>query len=391
MSWAARLRDLQAILETARPLWQPQPFREERPAWVERLPALAARLLALAEDECSRLNDDGAAARALLAEYLPAMPELEAHCALPAIEQRPLAPAGHFWDWEIPGRKRAQIEAFAAAVCPSGRPVFDWCGGKGHLARLLALGWQVPATTLEIDAALCADGAALAARAGIEHQFVAADALDPAAPLPAEAHLVALHACGGLHRQLLRRAVAAGVAALDLAPCCYYHGVEKTYAPLSAAADLPLQRDDLRLAVTETVTAAPRLARKSAQALAWKLGFVALRQQLEGGAYRTFKPIPNNWLRGDFAQFCRALAAREGLALPASLDWHAAEAAGWQRQGEVMRYSVLRHAFRRPLELWLLVDMAAFLEEAGYAVTLGEFCPRRLTPRNLLLSGRRAG
>jgi len=387
MNWAARLCDLQAILEKARPLWQPQPFREERPAWVEQLPALAARLLTLDETECARLNDDGTAARALLVEYLPLLGELEALCALPSAELRPLPAPGRFWDWEIPGRKRAQIESFATAMQPSGRPVFDWCGGKGHLARFLALGWQVPATTLEIDVALCADGAALSERAGAHHAFVAADALDVSAPLPADVHVVSLHACGGLHRQLLRRAAVAGVVALDVAPCCYHHGVEAAYEPLSAMAGLPLQRDDLRLVVTETVTAAPRVARKSTQALAWKLGFIALRRRFEGGAYRSFKPIPAAWLRGNFEQFCRLLATREGMALPA-VNWEEAEATGWRRFAEVKRHSVVRHAFRRPLEIWLLTDMAAFLEAAGYTVTLSEFCPRHLTPRNLLLSGR---
>lgn len=385
-----RLRALQAILSACRDLWHPQPFRQESPAWCARWPALAAQLLALSDDECAHLNDDGVAARALLAGHLPEVAALDALLALPFATARPQSLLDPFWDWEIPGRKRAQIEAFAATVAPCGRPLFDWCGGKGHLARLLALRWQALATTLEIDAALCADGAGLARRAGAEHAFVVADALDPQAPLPADAHVVALHACGGLHRQLLRRAVTAGVAALDLAPCCYYHGVDEAYPAMSKHAALPLDRDDLRLAVTETVTAAPRVARQSARAMAWKLAFIALRQRLDSAAYRTFKPVPSAWTRGDFESFCRQLAARERLALPEPLDWPACEAEGWRRQHQVKRLSVVRHAFRRPLEIWLLADMAAFLEEAGYRVSLAEFCPRRLTPRNVLLSARLA-
>ena len=54
-----------------------------------------------------------------------------------------------------------------------------------------------------------------------------------------------------------------------------------------------------------------------------------------------------------------------------------------------MRLSIVRHAFRRPLEVWLALDLGLFLEGAGYEVSLGTFCPRRLTPRNLLLSARR--
>ena len=45
----------------------------------------------------------------------------------------------------------------------------------------------------------------------------------------------------------------------------------------------------------------------------------------------------------------------------------------------------LRHLFRRPLELWMVLDYAVFLEEQGYRVRLGRFCARELTPRNLLV------
>jgi len=46
----------------------------------------------------------------------------------------------------------------------------------------------------------------------------------------------------------------------------------------------------------------------------------------------------------------------------------------------------LRGLFRRPLELWLVLDQALFLQEQGYSVKLATFCPASLTPRNLLLT-----
>jgi hypothetical protein len=41
--------------------------------------------------------------------------------------------------------------------------------------------------------------------------------------------------------------------------------------------------------------------------------------------------------------------------------------------------------FRRPLELWLVLDRALYLQERGYEVKLGTFCAPTLTPRNVLL------
>ncbi len=371
-------------------LWHPQPFCELRPAWAEQYPGLAEEVLALSDAATTHLNDDSAAALDLLAKYRPEIGEIASLAAVPHSQSRPLPGLDAFWDWEIPGRKRAQIEAFAAAAERQGQPVLDWCGGKGHLGRLLALAWQVPVHSLDFDAALCEEGEALARRAGIKHGFVHADALQVETWPQAGQHAVALHACGELHRRLIRCGAQRGVPGLDIAPCCYYRGVDAHYQPMSGPLQLQLSRDDTRLAVTETVTAKPREARLRDQALAWKLGFDAYRRAVTGQGYRTFKPVPDRWLRGAFGEFMQHMVEREGLPVISATSSTEFERAGWQRQREVMRYSVVRHAFRRALEIWLVLDAAVHLEKSGYSVTLSRFCERRLTPRNLLISARLA-
>lgn len=391
MKLGARRQRLDERLTAFRELWHPQPFREIRPAWCEAWPALADELLALPDEAVAHLNDDGDAALAWLARHLPEVDEIRVLAQLPACLTTELPDYGPHWAWEIPGRKRAQIEAFAAAAAGSGKPVFDWCGGKGHLGRLLALHWEVKATSLDIDPTLCAEGRELARRVAVEHDFMVADALAAGERLGSGHHLVALHACGDLHRTAVRAAAEGGVAALDVAPCCYYRGVEESYRPLAAGTTLNLSRDDLRLAVTETVTASPRQARRRDRDMAWKLGFDALRRAVtENPGYKPFKPVPNDWFLGSFDDFIAAMARREGLALPASLRANDFEARGWQRQREFMRLSIVRHAFRRAIEIWLALDLAVHLEARGYEVNLSTFCPRQLTPRNLLLSARRA-
>ncbi|MGE5492073.1 MAG: methyltransferase [Actinomycetota bacterium] len=387
---AERRLGLDEGLADFRYLWHPQPFREIRPAWCNELPALADELMALPDEAVAHLNNDGIAALEWLARHVPEVDGIRRLAELPAGAASPLPDHGAHWAWEIPGRKREQIEAFAAAAVPSGGRVFDWCGGKGHLGRLLALNWQVPATSLDIDATLCAEGRELARRAKVEHDFLVADALAAGGKLEAGHHLVALHACGDLHRTAVQSAAERGVAALDVAPCCYFKGVEDYYQPLSAGAALKLSRDDIRLAVTETVTASPRQARRRDLEMAWKLGFDALRRAVTGGAdYKTFKPVPSAWFSCNFGEFLRAMAEREELVLPPNFNPDEFEATGWQRQWEVMRLSIVRHAFRRAIEVWLALDLAVLLEQSGYEVRLGTFCPRHLTPRNLLLSARR--
>lgn len=392
MKLSERRRQIDAALRAFHPLWHPQPFREPRPDWCHQWPALTDALLALSDAETAHLNDDVPAAIRWLSDYIPDLLALLPLIDLPVAES-PGSPAPHVagerWAWEIPGRKRAQIEAFADSVQPGGKSVIDWCGGKGHLGRLLGLAWQQPVHTLEIDAALCADGEHLARRIGLDHQFLERDALAVADWPRQGQHAVALHACGNLHRRLLEQGAGAGVSRFDVAPCCYYRGVETHYQPLSDGGQLRLTRDDTRLAVTETVTASPRLTRQRDHDIAWKLAFTKWRAQFSDAPYKTFKPVPAPWLRGSFANFLARMAARESLPLPEARHLEAIEAAGWQRQRNVMRLSIPRHACRRALELWLALDLAEYLEACGYEPSLTTFCNRQLTPRNLLLSARR--
>ncbi len=389
MRLCARQQQLNALLPLFRTLWHPQPFREARPAWCEHWPALTEELLALDDEAATALNADGHAALVALARHIP---EVTALTPLLKLEQRQPPPAsgdGERWAWEIPGRKRAQIEAFAAAASSDGQPVLDWCGGKGHLGRLLACQWQVPVRTLEIDAALCRAGEQLARRLGVGQEFIAADALGTDLQAAAGQHAVALHACGELHRRLIRLGAEQGVARFDVAPCCYHLHLGEVYRPLASVSSLPLTADDVRLAVTETVTAGARERRLRDRSMACKLGFAAWRQQLSGDAYRSFKPVPEAWMRGNFGDFMAQVCRREGLEPPVGGDLERFERRGIERQREVFRLSIVRHAFRRALEVWLAGDLAVSLEERGYAAVLGVFCARELTPRNLLISARR--
>jgi len=390
MNFSRHFHQLDRLLSDSAWLWRPQPYKEARPQWCARLPALCAELLALDDAQLTQLSSDSEALQRLLAPYLPELAELALLTHLP--EQPPAAlqvPGPHFATG-IPGRKWQQISAFSAALGEVRAPLLEWCGGKGHLGRLLAFQWRRQVVTLERNPGLCQDGEGMAERSGVPQRFHVTDVLEDSveAHLPGR-HAVALHACGELHRTLVRRAAALALPALDIAPCCFHLHGEERYRPFTPGARLSLSRDDRRLAVTETVTAVGREVRLRDREMAWKLGFELLRQeQSEEQAYRPLKPIDRQWLRLDFAAFCQALAAREGITLQPVREWGAYEARGWQRQRETMRLSLVRHAFRRAIELWLALDLACYLEAHGYRVTLGTFCERELTPRNILLSAR---
>ena len=79
MKLAVRQQALDRILAECRPLWHAQPFREIRPDWCRRWPALTADLLALDDGGQARLADDGEVAAAFVARHVPelaVLPEL---------------------------------------------------------------------------------------------------------------------------------------------------------------------------------------------------------------------------------------------------------------------------------------------------------------------------
>ncbi len=382
---------LESLLLDYQFLWRPQPFRTLDVPWCSSHPELAREALAADATCLEKRAADGRGLLRWLARHFPALGALEPLMEVPPCPTHALpALPRHLWSG-IPGRKQAQILAYAAALGRPTAPVVEWCAGKGHLGRLLAAGWEVPVLSIEIDPTLCAAGHNLARRQQLadRQRFLCADALAPSsAQHLKDRHAVALHACGDLHRRLIVGAVGEACPALDLVPCCYYRTADKTYRPLSGGS-LMLTQDDLRLAVTDTVTASARARRASRTAMAWKLAFQVLAREVTGKPYHPLKPVPESWLAAGFPAWCRRLAAREGLPLPARPNWQRLQAEGERLGMRVRRLELVRLAFRRPLELWLVADMAVYLEENGYRVDVGSFCAPTLTPRNLLLSARR--
>ncbi len=391
---AGRLREIGAQLRDTRSFWQPNAFRSPRLAWEETLPDLSAALRALDPAAISRLQSDPLAHDQFLAPWFPVARWRELEQVAKAA-QRPLVPWPRDDDRDVPGRKWSQVLSFAAAVEPAQRlRCVDWCAGKAHLARALALQWGNPGfVALERDRALVEAGASLAGRAGLDVRTVGCDVMGDGVRKWFEypAHLLALHACGPLHRRLLDLVLAAAAPALSLVPCCYHLGTDG-HLPRSLAGrecSPALQVDDLRTAVQESVTAGSYVRRRREKLQAWQLGVGALlRDDDPESQYLPLPSVPAAVLARDFAGFCAFVADRKGLRLPQELDYAHWEARGHERFWEVSALDLLRQRFRRLIELWVVLDLAVALEEGGYRVRLETFCERSVSPRNLLLQAR---
>ncbi|PAU58524.1 SAM-dependent methyltransferase [Pseudomonas sp. PIC25] len=396
----ARLRErflaLDAFLLETQAFWRPKPFTDLHLPWEERCPELSLwlRRRTLADADAAHNHPEYLAAP----DPFPLLAERAAQLgALDELPAQPVAELPSRFNVDIPGRKWEQIQAFASRLSfqrPTGHWL-DWCSGKGHLGRLLAVRSGAALTCLEYDGALVEAGQTLSDRLGLDATHQQQDVLaDDAADRLHTAHTpVALHACGDLHIRLMQLASTAGCDQLAIAPCCYNRIGTNDYLPLSAegkGSSLVLSQDDLRLPLAETVTAGARVRRQRDASMARRLAFDLLQRELRGcDAYLPVPSLPPAWLDKPFADYCRDLAELKGLPSPANRDWQRLEHAGWQRLAEVRNLELLRGLFRRPMELWLLLDRALYLQNQGYDVTLGTFCSHRLTPRNALLLAER--
>ncbi|MBD8098225.1 methyltransferase [Pseudomonas fluorescens] len=387
----ARFQALDAFLIEHQGLWRPRPFIHLQLPWETEHCALSQWLRQRSLDDAEACHN--------APHDLPApapFPQLAAQALrLGTVGKLPthaLSSAHHRLNVDVPGRKWQQIEAFGAALNFAATPHhwLDWCAGKGHLGRrLLQPGQQL--TCLEYDPALIASGKALSDHHGLPVTHRLQDVMADVA-ISSEHTPVALHACGDLHVRMLQVASAAGCKQLALAPCCYNRINADRYTALSAtgrSSPLHLSIDDLGLPLSETVTAGKRVRQQRDTSMARRLGFDRLQRQLRGcDDYLPTPSLPAKWLDRSFAEYCRELASLKGLAT-GEQDWLALEAHGWRRLAEVRNLELLRGLFRRPLELWLVLDRALFLMEQGYNIELGSFCEPTLTPRNLMVLAQR--
>ena len=390
-----------AQLRAHEPLWRMQPFElvcaQGASQHILGLDS-AIRLLGLDALSLNEIEALDANATAQVECFGDSFPEVFAFPWLLGLQEnrKQVLPSFPFWLTNgISGRKLAQIRYFIAQLPPLQGKLLEWCAGKGHLGRLLVA--QSPSlsplyvTSVEWQQGLCEAGAELAKKHQLTQQFQHLDVLSTAgqAVLAEHEHVVALHACGDLHLSLLRNTVPHGNASIYLVPCCYHLIADKQYQPLSNHArqsPLQLSRDDLKLAVQGQVTAGARVAKLRQTEVTWRLAYQVLREryaQAEG--YRPLASVPKHWFAGAFADFADWAAQQHDWLLPTEADLSSALEEGAQRYLEVKRLDLIRHIFRRPLELWLLADRALYLQEQGYQVSLKAFCSYQVTPRNVLL------
>ena len=388
MTLAQQFAALDTLLFSTRQYWQCTAFDYDAIPW----PELSSLLWALDDQQVSELDSDQNALYAYFAKAMKGLDELQSLCELPTTQQtRDEFP---FWISNgIKGRKFEQLQDFVAAISlqKSQYPVLEWCAGKGHLGRMLAFNGAPSIHSIELQAHLCEQGQHSANQQQLPMQFSQANVLtdDVTEYFKEQQHAVALHACGRLHQTFLQQASDAKTQQISFSPCCYHLFTDNDYQAMSEPAkqsQLALTHRDLKLALQETVTAPSRVDKVRKTEVEWRLGFDALRKSITAEQHYVSVPSVNKAIFSDsFKSFCLWAAEKKSLSLPEDIDYHDFLAIGKQRKRVTERVELVRHVFRRAIEVWLVLDRALYLQQQGYQVTVSTFCEKQLTPRNILI------
>jgi SAM-dependent methyltransferase len=385
---AAPLQDIVEgrVVRAAPPLWC-----EER-GWSEFLLSLDDReLLACEAEGLAAMLPRLARAPCTLAELGRAIvaagdvPRLQ-HA--PALDQRRLR--------SVRLRKRAQLASLLEAVrrmAAHSERIVDVGSGSGHFTRLSAELFQRHALGLE-RSAVRVDSARQRFGSGGSSlvSFVAGDArrllelceLDLA---------VGLHACGELG-DLLVLAAARSRCDVALVSCCLQKITETRRRPLSSSLRLELCREHLGL--TNLTAQAQGVEDSIERTLAARQTRFALARLL---AARGLELEPGSEMSGinrrrasaGLEHLAHSALAQRGLAppTPQEISYHEQRAAG--EFAIVRRLSLPRNMLSRLLELLVVCDRGAALEEHGLQVELAQVFEPAISPRNLgLFASRRA-
>lgn len=295
----------------------------------------------------------------------------------------------------IPGRKLQQIVAMGEASLEHhhGKEWLEWCSGKGFLGRILSQQSDQKVTSFEWQQSLCESGQKIADAQHLDMSFVQGDAFSKEADrvFNSNQHAVALHACGDLHVELVKKSVSHGLPAVTISPCCYHLIRDENYQAMSSVAKnsaLTLSKSDLRIPLQETVTGGERVKRHRQLEMSYRLGFSQLlKGELGVDEYVPVPSIKKSELSEGFESFCYWASEVKKLPLDSNIDFEPYLVQGEALFWEMEKLSLVQQVFRRPLEIWLALDRAIYLEEQGYEASIEEFCERSVTPRNLLIHG----
>lgn len=296
----------------------------------------------------------------------------------------------------VRARKREQLEPLLGALASlaecAGR-IVDVGAGSGHLSRLAAELFARETWALDRDADRLRHGSRRAEQrarsAGTARvHFVRIDVGQHELELDAHDLAVGLHACGELGDRLVLEASRAGCDLALISCCLQKTSVEQRFPLSRTARGLELGRQVLGL--TNLTSRAQGVEAPLASNLAGREARLGLRYLLQSRGVEQepgaeMRGINRRRARAGFEELARHALARRGLPAPTVTELGAHASRARRDYARMRRLALPRNILARLVELAVVLDRAALLEERGHHVLLAQFVDQRVTPRNTIV------
>lgn len=399
MSAAEQLDRLLAVLRPVLDIVSVPVEDAEPPGWCEQR-GWSEFLRSLSADELEDCEANGLDSATLELERAPEdfrrlFAEVRRVTRLPLVEASPfVVPAEALRG--VAERKREQLRRLLGALAPCAARatrVVDVGAGRGHFSRLSAELFQRQTVALDRNATLVRDGRERSRQrsrevGALSVDFVTADLTREELALRSADLAVGLHACGELGDRLVLAAAEAGCA-LSLVSCCLQKIQSDERLALSQGAsgfrlgksalgltNLTLRREGVEASLEENLRA--REAR-----LALRLLLRARGVDLRPG--EEMRGVNRRRAHAGLRELAARVLSRRNLpaATDAELALHGENARS--EHATIRRFSLPRHLLSRLVELSVVFDRAALLEERGAVVQVAQLFEDAITPRNTLL------
>jgi len=293
----------------------------------------------------------------------------------------------------VSARKREQLGAVLALASPlaaQAARVVDVGAGSGHLARLSAEFFQRETLALEREASRVQTAERRSQKRAesvgpLDVRFSVSDVGREKLELRSTDFALGLHACGELGDRLV---LAAAEAACDLLLCsCCFQKLSGTERAMLSRAGGSVRLRKSVLGLANLTLRAEGVEASQHDNLRGRLMRLALRRLLQARglslrAGEEMQGVNRRRAQAGLSDLANQVLAERRMppATPAELHMHADAA---EREHAAMRrLSLPRNLLARLVEVAIVLDRAALLEESGQSVVVAELFEERVTPRN---------
>ena len=127
-----------------------------------------------------------------------------------------------------------------------------------------------------------------------------------------------------------------------------------------------------------------KLRQISDEQVLWRLGFDTYQKELRNA--QDYLPLPSHSSMFKSSMcFFRWACDEKILPCPSFTDINAYVRHAESHFINVRRMELVQRLFQRLIELWLVLEKAAYLYEQELNVEVSVFCSRQISPRNLLI------